>query len=69
MTDQRPDFSFASPRLLFPIVGLIQGIALYVLTIGKPPASSTEMLRPAMDEIDAESRAAMRELLRAQGED
>ncbi len=31
MTDRRPDFSFASPRLLFPIVGLIQGIALYVL--------------------------------------
>ena len=48
---------------------LIAGLALYVLTIGKPPASSKELMRPAMDEIDAESRAAMRKLLREQGED
>jgi hypothetical protein len=27
------------------------------------------LMRPAMDEIDAESRAAMRKLLREQGED
>jgi hypothetical protein len=38
--------------------------ALYVLTIGEPPFSSTDGARPAMDEIDEESRAAMRDLLR-----
>lgn len=43
---------------------LIAGLALYVLTIGKPPASSQGVAEPAMDEIDAESRAAMRDLLR-----
>jgi hypothetical protein len=45
-------------------------LALYVLTIGQPPASSPDLdeqgmdAGPAMDEIDDESRAAMRELLR-----
>jgi len=43
---------------------LVAILALYVLTIGKPPASSTASERPAMDEIDEESRAAMRDLLR-----
>ena len=48
---------------------LIAALALYVLTIGKPPAALKETLRPAMDDIDTESRAAMRDFLRAQGED
>ena len=48
---------------------LIAALALYVLTVGRTPTSLEETLRPAMDEIDAESRAAMRELLREQGED
>jgi hypothetical protein len=48
---------------------LLAALALYVLTIGKPPASSKQTLQPAMDEIDAQSRAAMREFLREQGED
>ncbi len=49
---------------------LIAALALYVvLTVRRPPASLPETLRPAMDEIDAESRAAMRKLLREQGED
>ena len=48
---------------------LIAALAFYVLMIGKPPESSNQMRRPAMDEIDAESRAAMRELLRETGED
>ncbi|MEE8165809.1 MAG: hypothetical protein V3T64_09590 [Myxococcota bacterium] len=48
---------------------LFAGLALYVLTIGDPPASSKDTMRPAMDEIDAESRAAMRKLLREHGED
>ncbi len=48
---------------------LIAALALYVLTVRRPPASLQETLLPAMDEIDAESRAAMRELLREQEED
>ena len=48
---------------------LLAALALYVLMIGKPPASSKQTLQPAMDEIDAQSRAAMREFLREQGED
>jgi hypothetical protein len=43
---------------------LVAALALYVLMIGKPPASSIDVSTPAMDEIDAESRAAMRDLLR-----
>jgi hypothetical protein len=48
---------------------LLAALALYVLTIGKPPASSKPTQQSAMDEIDAKSRAAMREFLREQGED
>jgi hypothetical protein len=44
-------------------------LALYVLMIGKPPASSGTAARPAMDEIDAKSRAEMRDLLRKAEED
>ena len=54
-------------RWLVGVGALLVAIgALYVLTIGKPPASSrsSEQQRPAMDEIDEESRAAMRDLLR-----
>lgn len=57
----------------------VAGVAIYVLTIGQPrtsdrsrgtrsPAESGSD-RPAMDEIDPESRAAMRELLRQVEED
>ena len=50
------------------LVGLgalfVAGLALYVLTVGKPPASSERSAQPVMDEIDDESREAMRELLR-----
>ena len=50
------------------LVGLgalfVAGLALYVLTIGKPPASSMDASAPVMDEIDDQSRAAMRDLLR-----
>ncbi len=48
---------------------LVAGLAIYVLTIGKPPASSRAGSQPAMDEIDEKSRAAMRELLRDVEED
>jgi len=54
-------------RWLVGVGALLVAIgALYVLTIGKPPASSTpsDLARPAMDEIDEKSRAAMRDLLR-----
>ena len=50
------------------LVGLgalfVAGLALYVLTVGKPPASSERPAEPVMDEIDDESREAMREFLR-----
>ena len=48
---------------------LVAALALYVLTVQRSPGSLEETLQPAMDEIDAESRAAMRELLREAGED
>ena len=50
---------------------LVAIAALYVLTIAKPPASSRagDRTPAAMDEIDEESRAAMRELLREEDED
>ncbi|MFP6656084.1 MAG: hypothetical protein VCB25_10690 [Myxococcota bacterium] len=46
---------------------LVAAVALYlVLTGSKDPewTSLPEMSQPALDEIDAESRAAMRDLLR-----
>lgn len=48
---------------------LVAGIALYLLTIGEPPMSSTKSSPPVMDEIDADSRAEMRRLLQESGED
>ena len=52
----------------------VAGLAIYVLTSGNRPfaskeaaskeASSKQSERPAMDQIDEESREAMRDLLR-----
>jgi hypothetical protein len=47
-------------------------IALYVLLRvgnGRVPESGTELTSPALDEIDDESRRAMRELLRRDGKE
>ena len=49
------------------LVGLgalfVAGLALYVLTVGKPPSASSERsAQSVMDEIDDESREAMREV-------
>jgi hypothetical protein len=46
---------------------LLAAMALYLLLMGKQEpelASMPEMSRPALDQIDAESRSAMRALLR-----
>lgn len=60
---------------------VIAGLAVYVLTVGKPSASTRKATppaasrapvverAPAMDQIDEESREAMRELLRHADED
>jgi hypothetical protein len=59
---------------------LFAGLTLYVLTVGKPPATGSAVSEstrpsgpaqapPAMDQIDAKSREAMRELLREAEED
>jgi hypothetical protein len=48
---------------------LIAGVALYVLATGEPRVSSPTATTPIMDEIDADSRAEMRKLLRDSGED
>ncbi len=48
---------------------LIAALAIYVLTRGGPEIAPGANSTPAMDEIDAESRAAMRELLRRAEED
>ena len=43
---------------------IMAGLALYVLTAGRPQPSAIERAGEAMDEIDDESREAMRDLLR-----
>ena len=49
---------------------LVAAIAFYVLlNVGSPDAASRSERQPALDDIDAESRAAMRELLREAGEE
>lgn len=47
---------------------LVAGIALWLLTSGGAGEDPRTAGPPPLDDIDAKSRAAMRELLREQGE-
>jgi len=50
---------------------LVAAVALYLLMTGTKPGSGSETMmeisRPALDDIDAKSRSAMRDLLRETG--